>query len=199
MLTPQEVTSIVFEKAVFGGYEINAVDRYLNQLTKDYSALYKDNELLKKRMAAMSEKLEEYRVSEDAMRLALLSAKKAAKESAEKAKELETLKEEAPGPRMNDAEAAEQLGALAAELKREEAALRRARETTATYLARFREATAACESALLDLYGEAEPDGESAALLKDLPAEAERAAASEESAGTDWTDMNFSDLNFGRS
>ena len=41
MLTPQEVSSKTFPKAVMGGYNMVSVDEFLDKLTEDYSSLYK--------------------------------------------------------------------------------------------------------------------------------------------------------------
>ena len=43
MLTPQEVSTHAFTKAVMGGYNMAAVDEFLDELTDDYTALYKEN------------------------------------------------------------------------------------------------------------------------------------------------------------
>ena len=42
MLTPQEVSTHSFAKASFGGYNMAMVDEFLDELTDDYTALYKD-------------------------------------------------------------------------------------------------------------------------------------------------------------
>ena len=76
MLTPQDIQNKEFAKAVFGGYDMASVDDFLEQLTEDYSALYKDNQLLKGKLKVLVEKVEEYRSTEDAMRMALLTAQK---------------------------------------------------------------------------------------------------------------------------
>ncbi len=76
MLTPQDIESKEFAKAVFGGYDMAAVDEFLEQLVTDYSALYKDNMVLKGKLKVLVEKVEEYRSTEDAMRMALLTAQK---------------------------------------------------------------------------------------------------------------------------
>ena len=76
MLTPQDIQNQEFAKAVFGGYDMAAVDDFLEQLTADYSTLYKDNMVLKGKIKVLVEKVEEYRSTEDAMRMALLTAQK---------------------------------------------------------------------------------------------------------------------------
>ena len=47
MLTPQEVSSKTFPKAVMGGYGMAAVDDFLDKLTEDYTALFQENTALK--------------------------------------------------------------------------------------------------------------------------------------------------------
>ena len=76
MLTPQEVSNSEFEKAVFGGYDTASVDKFMAQLTQDYSALYRENGILKNKMKVLVDKVDEYRSNEDALRTALLTAQK---------------------------------------------------------------------------------------------------------------------------
>ena len=42
MLTPQEIQEVKFEKAVFGGYDMAQIDKFLDELLADYSLLYKE-------------------------------------------------------------------------------------------------------------------------------------------------------------
>lgn len=78
MFTPQEVSEKVFPKASFGGYNMVSVDEFLDSLTEDYTALYKENATLKAKLKVLAEKVEEYRATEDAMRSTLLTAQKMA-------------------------------------------------------------------------------------------------------------------------
>jgi len=80
MLTPQEITEKVFVKAVFGGYDMTGVDDFLESVTADYTALYKENAILKGKLKVLVEKVEEYRTTEDAMRMALLTAQRMGEE-----------------------------------------------------------------------------------------------------------------------
>ena len=50
MLTPQDIQNKEFVKAVFGGYDMQGVDDFLEELTDDYAALYKDNAILKSKI-----------------------------------------------------------------------------------------------------------------------------------------------------
>ena len=81
MFTPQEVSEKVFPKASFGsgGYSMASVDEFLDALTEDYTALFKENVTLKAKLKVLAEKVEEYRSTEEAMRQALLTAQKMAK------------------------------------------------------------------------------------------------------------------------
>ena len=78
MLTPQEVSTHAFTKAMMGGYNMAAVDEFLDELTDDYTALYKENTTLKAKLKVLVEKVEEYRATEDSMRATLLTAQKMA-------------------------------------------------------------------------------------------------------------------------
>jgi cell division initiation protein len=80
MLTPQEITEKVFVKAVFGGYDMTGVDDFLEIVSTDYNALYKENAILKGKLKILVEKVEEYRSTEDAMRMALLNAQRMGEE-----------------------------------------------------------------------------------------------------------------------
>lgn len=76
MFTPQQIDEISFDKAVFGGYDMQSVDEFLEPLTEDYVTLYKENALLKSKMRVLVEKLEEYRHNESSMRDAIVNAQK---------------------------------------------------------------------------------------------------------------------------
>ena len=78
MFTPQEIQEKTFTKAVFGGYDMQTVDDFLEPLTEDYITLYKENAVLKSKMKVLVEKLEEYRSQEQSMRKAILSAQRTA-------------------------------------------------------------------------------------------------------------------------
>lgn len=134
MMTPQEVSEHGFSKASFGGYNMSMVDEFLDQLTVDYTALYKENASLKAKMKVLADSLEEYRATEKGMRRALLAAQQTADEMV---KEAESRKSEL----LRDAEADAQL--KIAELRRqvadEEARLSAAQAATANYVAQVRD------------------------------------------------------------
>lgn len=76
MFTPQQIEQISFSRATFGGYDMQAVDEFLEPLTEDYVTLYKENALLKSRMRVLVGKLEEYRANEASMKEAIVEAQK---------------------------------------------------------------------------------------------------------------------------
>lgn len=76
MFTPQQLEQISFNKATFGGYDMQAVDEFLEPLIEDYVTLYKENALLKSKMRVLVSKLEEYRSNEASMKDAIVNAQK---------------------------------------------------------------------------------------------------------------------------
>lgn len=80
MLTPQEVSKHTFPGVRFNGYAIPHVDEFLDQVTEDYTNLYSENAALKAKLKTLTDKVDEYRSTEEAMRKALLSAQKMSEE-----------------------------------------------------------------------------------------------------------------------
>ena len=76
MFTPKDIEQISFGRATFGGYDMQAVDEFLEPLTEDYVTLYKENALLKSKMKVLVSKLEEYRSNEESLRDAIVNAQK---------------------------------------------------------------------------------------------------------------------------
>ena len=98
MFTPQEVSEKTFPKAsgFNNGYGMAAVDEFLDALTEDYTALYKDNAALKAKLKVLAEKVEEYRATEDAMRSAQrMAAQMVSDAQAQRDKMLSDAQEEA--------------------------------------------------------------------------------------------------------
>jgi len=134
MLTPQEVAEHAFAKASFGGYNMTMVDEFLDQVTADYTALFKENATLKAKMKVLADKVEEYRSTEDAMRKTLLTAQKMADQlvvdaEAEKA----TIVSEAQKA------AEEQMAQIRRQVSDEELRLTAAQNATSAYIAKLKE------------------------------------------------------------
>ena len=134
MLTPQDVQNKEFTKAVFGGYDMSAVDDFLETLSEDYAALYKDNAILKGKIKVLVEKVEEYRSTEDAMRMALLTAQKMGDDLLAEAKEKSNSLLS-----QTDFEAKKKMEDLRYEIEAEEAKLNAAKEKTAAFVQSFRD------------------------------------------------------------
>ena len=58
MMTPQDIMDKTFEKAVFGGYDMAAVDDFLNQMRDEFAALQKENATLKAKLKVLANKIE---------------------------------------------------------------------------------------------------------------------------------------------
>lgn len=168
MLTPQEVEERVFPKAKKGGYDMQDVDNFLDQLTADYTELYKENAVLKRKMKVLADKITEYQETEGAMRATLLTAQKMANQLVEEAKEKRAkMLEEA------ESIAREQADKLARQVAEEEAKLKSARASVAAMTASIRDLLAH-EQEFLDSL----PDPE--AMAAETPAAEEGSAVADE-------------------
>ena len=78
MITYQDIREKSFDnaKAVFGGYDMGAVEDYLDDVADAFEALQKENSALKTKMKILVDKIEEYRTNEDALNRSILSAQK---------------------------------------------------------------------------------------------------------------------------
>ena len=134
MLTPQEVSGRAFSKAAFGGYNMAMVDEFLDEVTDDYTALYKENAALKAKLKVLVDKVEEYRATEDSMRAALLTAQRMANTMVEEAEE----KKKTMLAGAED-EARAKIGALQSDVELEQRRLNAAKAATAEFLQKTRE------------------------------------------------------------
>ena len=144
MMTPQEVASHAFAKAALGGYNMAMVDDFLDALTEDYTALYNDNAILKNKLKVLSDTVEEYRATDNAMRKTLLAAQRMADSIVAEA-------EEKKSALVKDAEgvAETRIQELREQVRAEEYRLKTAQEATAAYVAKLR-ALQAGQAAMLD-------------------------------------------------
>jgi len=157
MITSQDIRAKSFEKAVFGGYDMAAVDQFMETVAVEMDTRVKEISTLKSKMKILANKVEEYRSTEDAMRLALVSAQQLATQiEAEARAKAETIIADAT------AQSVEILASLQNETAEQEAKLEAAKASLAAFLA---EARAMCETQLRylnelpeELYGEAMPE-----------------------------------------
>ena len=129
MFTPKELQEKTFDKAVFGGYDMQMVDEFLEPLTEDYITLYKENSVLKSKMKILVEKLEEYREQEISMKKALVAAQKTSESI------IADAQKKAAGI-LNDAESAVsgKESALQLELSAEQQRVERAKSTAQDFI-----------------------------------------------------------------
>lgn len=131
MLTPQEVSSRAFAKAVMGGYSMPMVDEFLDELTRDYTAIYDENTALKTQLKALMEEVEENRAAKESVCAALLNAQKTADAMVQEAEDQKKrILEDA------EAEVTQKIQTLREETAREEQKLREARTERESFLAR---------------------------------------------------------------
>ena len=129
MFTPKELQEKTFDKAMFGGYDMQMVDEFLEPLTEDYITLYKENSVLKSKMKILVEKLEEYREQEISMKKALVAAQKTSESI------IADAQKKAAGI-LNDAESAVsgKESSLQLELSAEQQRVERARSTAQDFI-----------------------------------------------------------------
>ena len=171
MLTPQDVSTHVFQKARMGGYNMAMVDEFLDILTVDYTTLYKENAALKSKLKVLVDKIEEYRATEDSMRATLLTAQKMASQMVQDA-------EKQKAEMLKDAEAAAMTRKveLTAELTAEAERLKKMHAESAAFIANMRRL---CNSELefLDNIGIVPPES---AIAEAAAAVAEKTAMEEQ-------------------
>lgn len=129
MLTPQEIKDIRFDKVMFGGYDMAAVDETMAEIASDFSSVVKENAVLKNKLKMLASTIEEYRNVDEAMRKALITAQNLAndmlKDAHEKADEL---------IKNASALANEKVADLAQKVQEEEARLAKAKAETAVFI-----------------------------------------------------------------
>ena len=135
MMTPQEVASHSFAKATRGGYNLAQVDEFLDALTEDYTALYKENTILKNKLKIVSDEVEEHRANEANVSKALLAAQQQADSIiADAEKKREALIGEA------EKGAKGRISELEKAVAAEEYRLKKAQESTAAYVKKLAQA-----------------------------------------------------------
>lgn len=85
-LTLEDIANISFPRANFGGYRAEDVDAFIDDVQVSYDNVLKESAELKRKLAILAQKVEEYRNEEDSIRNTLLSAQKLADASVREAK-----------------------------------------------------------------------------------------------------------------
>ena len=80
MLTPLDIENKRFGKQKLGGYNVDEVDDFLDELTLEYGKIYKENAELKERREELDSDVGKYRNIENTLQNTLIMAQKTADE-----------------------------------------------------------------------------------------------------------------------
>lgn len=79
MITPVDLENKEFKRS-FRGYDIDEVETFLTELSKDYARFYRENAGLKDKNAILTDAIENYKEMEETMRSAIISAQRTSEE-----------------------------------------------------------------------------------------------------------------------
>ena len=79
MITPVDLENKEIKKG-FRGYDIDEVETFLTELSKDYAKSYRENASLKDKNAILTDAIENYKEMEETMRSAIISAQRTSEE-----------------------------------------------------------------------------------------------------------------------
>lgn len=79
-LTPMDINNKEFKRGI-RGYNPEEVDEFLDKIVEDYESLFKENSVLKEKMAAMNERIEHYTKVESTIQNTLVLAQNAAEQA----------------------------------------------------------------------------------------------------------------------
>ena len=80
MLTPLEIENKKFSKQMMNGYNVEEVDDFLDELTKEYETLYKENSEYKQTIEKLQEDMKHYKSIETTLQSTLVMAQTTAEE-----------------------------------------------------------------------------------------------------------------------
>lgn len=80
MLTPLDIENKRFSKQMMNGYSVDEIDDFLDQLTLDYQALYRENTSLKEKLEEMEMSISHYKTIESTLQNTLVMAQSTAEE-----------------------------------------------------------------------------------------------------------------------
>ena len=87
MITPLDIENKKFAKQMMNGYNVDEVDDFLDELTVEYSKLYKENNELKSNQSDLNTDMEKYKSLEATLQNTLVIAQKTADDITTVAKE----------------------------------------------------------------------------------------------------------------
>lgn len=184
MITAQDIREKCFEKARIGGYAMDEVDDFLDELANDAAASQKEIATLNAKMKYLADKIREYQGSEEAMNMALVSAQKLAKNIEEDARAKAEALVASAQKEADDilaaakAESDRTIGTIEANRKAEELRYEKARAAAAEYIQKVRMLLDR-EQTFLTTLAEADLTG---AVVTPAPAEKKAIAAPAEAA-----------------
>lgn len=79
MITPVDLENKEFKRG-FRGYDIDEVETFLIELSKDYAKSYRENASLRDKNAILTDAIENYKEMEETMRSAIISAQRTSEE-----------------------------------------------------------------------------------------------------------------------
>ena len=189
MITAQDIREKGFERVRLNGYDMAAVDDFLEELADDVAASQKENAVLKSKMKVLVDKIEEYRANEEALNSAILSAQKLAVQ-------IESDARQRAAATIAEAEQKVQarVGSIEEETRLYERRLADAKAATARY---FDEVRALCESQIgkLDAISQdyiPQPEADAAAGAADVDDVDDAIRSIEDSASKIQPEMKFS-------
>ena len=87
MITPLDIENKKFSKQMMNGYSVEEVDDFLDDLTLDYTKIYKESTELKVKVEELSKSLEQYKNIEQTLQSTLLMAQTTAEDVKKVAKQ----------------------------------------------------------------------------------------------------------------
>ena len=87
MLTPLEIENKKFAKQMVNGYSVDEVDQFLDDLTEDYTKIYKENTEIKAKLEELEENVSRYKTIENTLQSTLVIAQKTAEDTKNVARE----------------------------------------------------------------------------------------------------------------
>ena len=80
MITPLDIENKKFSKQMMNGYSVEEVDDFLDDLTVDYTKIYKENSEQKTQIEELSKSIEHYKTIEETLQNTLVMAQKTAED-----------------------------------------------------------------------------------------------------------------------